>query len=835
MRPMGALQLLSDAPTGGILVLTNEGVKQIINNEVREFYIPALRRAFHLNCVLSDRDGALWFGTADGGLIHVHDGRADVFGIADGLSGEHVDSLFEDREGSVWAAGLDGLDGFHALPATTYSAKQGVSGGGGAILADEDGGVWFSGLTGLYRWRDGHITVHRVRPEPRRVSPPSSGGVDELALAELPETPVGSLFQDRLGRIWLGAQKSLGYVENKRFVTVVGVPGGYIDSLTEDKEGNLWIAHREAGLLRLSAHLKMQQFPWTMISGSDAARAWRLATDPVGGGLWIGSAAGGIVYFMGGQVKASFGVGDGLGKGSVNDLRAATDGTVWAATDGGLSRLKAGRIATLDSRSGLPCDAVDSSIDDGTGSTWLYTHCGLVRIASRDLDAQAAALELRKVPEGKVRMTVLDDSDGIPSFGLASSYSPHLVKSKDGKLWLTTRDGVAVVDPQHLHFNEVRPPVHVEQVIADGHTYDASSRLKLPPLPRDLEIKYTALSLAAPGRVQFRYKLEGRDRDWRNAGNGRGASYSDLAPGNYRFHVIASNNSGVWNEQGDTLDFSIAPAYWQTIWFKTLCVLAFLGLLWVLYQLRLRQVTRQFELGLEARVAERTRIARELHDTLLQGFHGVLLRFQTAARLLPTRPAEARQVLETTLDQAEQALADGRNAVQGLRSSVVEAPELADAIKTLGEELAADPARDRFIPLSLRVEGTPRKLRAIVRDEIYRIASEALRNAFRHSGATRIEVELQYDERHFELRVRDDGKGIDAKFLSEEGRGKHFGLSGMRERAEMIGGKLALWTSPNSGTELELKIPALRAYRASPRRRSWLLERFSTVGGEREP
>jgi signal transduction histidine kinase len=190
------------------------------------------------------------------------------------------------------------------------------------------------------------------------------------------------------------------------------------------------------------------------------------------------------------------------------------------------------------------------------------------------------------------------------------------------------------------------------------------------------------------------------------------------------------------------------------------------------------------------------------------------------------------QVFDSTLDQAEQALADGRDAVQGLRSSVVEAPDLADAIKTLGEELAADPARDRSIPLSLRVEGTPRNLRPIVRDEIYRIASEALRNAFRHSGATRIEVELQYDERGFELHVRDDGKGIESKFLSEEGRAKHFGLSGMRERAQMIGGKLTLWTSPDSGTEIELTVPGSRAYRASLRRRSWF-DRLSAVRGER--
>jgi signal transduction histidine kinase len=373
----------------------------------------------------------------------------------------------------------------------------------------------------------------------------------------------------------------------------------------------------------------------------------------------------------------------------------------------------------------------------------------------------------------------------------------------------------------------------VEQIVADRTTYDPTGRLHLPPLVRDLQIYYTALSLVMPEKVQFRYKLEGRDRDWWDAGNHHRAFYTDLPPGSYRFHVIASNNSGVWNDQGDTLAFSIAEAYWQTIWFKTLCVLAFLGLLWILYQLRLRQVARAFELGLEARVAERTRIARELHDTLLQSFQGLLLRFQTASHLLPTRPSEAKQVLESTMDQAEQALADGRNAVQGLRPSAVESYDLADAIKSVGEELAADRARERFLPLSLRVEGTPRKLQPIVRDEIYRIAGEALRNAYRHSGATRIEVELQYDERQFELRVRDDGKGIDLKFVSEEGHGKHFGLRGMRERAAMIGGKLMLWTSPDSGTEIELTVPGSLAYRASLRRRSWF-ERLSTVRGARE-
>jgi signal transduction histidine kinase/ligand-binding sensor domain-containing protein len=809
---------------------------EIIDGEVQKLPLPRLPRTLRPVSILCDQDGALWIGTEDAGLLHVHHGRTDWFGRSNGLSGDNVSELFEDREGNIWAGTAEGLDRFHALSAATYSASEGVPGQVASVLADREGDIWLSTSVGLYKWHGHHIAVYRGRQErPLQVNPTQSPGVEELLLAGLPEKPEGSLYQDRSGRLWVGANSKTGYIDNNRFIALLGVPRGYIDSFAEDAEGNLWIAHRDAGLLQFSSDLKLrEQFPWKEIGESGIAA--RLVADPVHGGLWVGSASGEVAYFSRGQVKASYAVHNGLRKGSVNYLRVAPDGTVWVATQGGLSRIKAGRVITLNSKNGLPCDGVDWSIDDGSGSAWLVTDCGLVRVAWSDLEHWAAMEQQGKTPREKPRITALDNADGIFGRAYSGSYTPHSANTVDGKLWLVTTDGsgVTVVDPNHLVFNKLPPPVHVEQVIADRNSYDASSRLKLPPLSRDLEIRYTALSLVAPEKVQFQYLLEGHDRDWQDAGNRRIAFYTDLPPGPYRFRVIASNNSGVWNEQGDTLDFSIAPAFWQTIWFRTLCVVAFLAFLWMLYQLRLRQVTRAFELGLEARVAERTRIARELHDTLLQSFQGLVLRLQTAARLLPARPAEAKEVLESTMDQADQALDEGRDAVQGLRSSVVEAPDLPDAIQTLGEELAGGAARDGFIPLSLRVEGTPRKLRAIVRDEIYRIAGEALRNAFRHSGATRIEVELQYDERHFELRVRDDGKGIDSKLLSEEG-GKHFGLSGMRERAEMIGGILTVWTSANSGTELELKVPGARAYRTASRRGSRLLERLSAVRGGRAP
>ena len=808
-----AYQAFAETIDGTIIVLSEDRVNQIIDGELQELPLPHLPLPFRPKAVLCDHDGGVWIGSAEAGLLHIHNGQTDWFARADGLSGDRVLRLFEDREGNIWVATHEGLDRFHDVAATTYSASQGVIGGMGSVLADRDGDLWFSTTGGLYKWLGGHVAVYRgqYRLTTSRESAPRPI-LDETLVANFPKDPAASLYQDRHGRLWIGSRLELGYLENKRFVSLPDMPPGYIDSYAEDIRGDLWIAHRDAGLLRLSSDLKIQQqFPWKRFGASGVAA--RLAADPVHGGLWLGSASGGIAYFNNDHV-ATYGVREGLGKGSSNHLRVAANGTLWVATDGGLSRVREGHITTLDTKSGLPCDAIDWSVDDGNGSAWLYTHCGLVRVASSDLERWVGP-EGGNAPNDKLRMTVFDEGDGIRNFAYGSTYSPHLAVAADGKLWLATPDAVTVVDPQHLAFNKLPPPVHIEEIIADRTTYRASSPLRLPPLVHELEIDYTALSLVAPEKIAFRYKLEGRDHDWLEAGNRRTAFEVDLPPGNYRFRVIASNNSGVWNEQGAVLDFSIAPAFWQTIWFRALCVVAFLGLLWMLYQLRLRQVTRAFEVGLEARVAERTRIARELHDTLLQSFQGLLLRFQTASRLLPTRPSEAKQVLESTMDQAEQALADGRNAVQGLRPSALESYDLADAIKRIGEELAGDPARDRFIPLTLRVGGTPRELQPIVRDEIYRIAGEALRNAFRHSGATRIEVDLQYDDGQFKLRLRDDGKGIDSKFLSEEGSGKHFGLSGMRERAAMIGGKLTLWTSPDSGTEIELTIPASFAYTKS--------------------
>jgi signal transduction histidine kinase len=475
-------------------------------------------------------------------------------------------------------------------------------------------------------------------------------------------------------------------------------------------------------------------------------------------------------------------------------------------------------------------------IRDNDGSFWLNTACGLVRINRSELDGWAAAVDKdgggkNKDTKQAIHATVFDTSDGVRSAGIGG-FSPAVTRSSDGKLWFASLDGVSVVDPRHLPFNKLPPPVHVEQITADRKTYDAAldgigdgnGRLRLPPLIRDLEVDYTALSLVAPEKMRFRYKLEGRDSDWQDAGNRRQAFYTDLPPRNYRFRVLACNNSGVWNETGGFLDFSVAPAYYQTNWFRALCAAAFLALLWALYQFRLHQLQQRFNAGLEARVNERTRIARELHDSLLQGFQGLMFRLQAVRDMLPGRaPAEAIEALDIALERGDKAIAEGRDTVSDLREPIMGDSDIAQALTALGKELAQQSGNGLVPCVRVLLEGKQRELNPILRDEIYRIAREALRNAFRHARAQKIEAEITYSDSEFLLHVRDDGGGIGPEVANQGARAGHWGLPGMRERAKSFGGKLEVWSEHGAGTEIELSVPGAIAYgKSEPRRRFWL-------------
>ena len=810
-----AIKAFAEDDDGAVLFSARNGIRTLVNDRASVYPLPDSVRAFQADRLLRDRDGGFWIGTRNEGLLHVHHGRVDAFSVSDGLSGTWVYGLFEDREGNIWVSTDGGLDRFREIGVPTITARQGLSNNDvGSVLAARDGTIWLATNDGLNRWDKGRIVAYGTRNATFNGHSPKS------------------LYQDRRDRIWISTFSQFGYLEKDRYIVVNGIPGGTVHAIAEDNKGDLWIANQELGLFRLSARTEVERFPWSQMGHRDHATA--LAVDPVHGGLWIGFFNGGIVYFDDGQVRASYASGaDGLGESRINGFAFDLETTLWVATASGLSRLKDGRVATLTSRNGLPCDGVHWLTKDNDESVWLYTPCGLIRTPESELKAWAAKVDGGGDPGRLMKAAVFDNSDGVRSRDQPGGYVPLVSKSSDGNLWFVTLGGVSIVDPRHLAFNKLLPPVHIEQVIADRKTYDpAFTGMRLPALTRVLEIDYTALSLVAPEKNQFRIKLEGRDQDWEDVGTRRRKSYNDLPPRTYRFRVIASNNSGVWNEAGDSLEFSIAPAYYQTKWFRTAAAIMALTLLCAAYQFRVRQVAYAFEARLQERVNERTRIARDLHDTLLQSFHGLLFRLQASANMLPARPDDAKQNLERAIDQAAQAITEGRDAVQNLRSSTVVTNDLAVALSTLGEELATQARETKTMPavVDVVVEGASRELHPILRDDIFRIAGEALRNAFRHAHARRIEVRIHYDDRQLQVRVRDDGKGLDRSALEEERPG-HFGLRGMRERAELIGGHIEVWSEAGLGTEVDLKIPAAAAYATSGARgrlRSWFAKSTGT-------
>ena len=788
---------MAESDAGELLIATPRGIRKLVNGRVEPYSLRGINQKVWR--FLRDRDGGLWAGSAAGGLLHMRERRVDWFAHSDGLSGDAIFALFQDREGSIWVGTTDGLDRFREFAIPTITVKQGLSNGAAfAVLAARDGSIWLGTANGLDRWRNGELTIYGKRDG-------------------LPDAAVFGLLQDRTGRIWVSTARGIAYSDDGRFTPVSGVPIGF--PMVADSSGDLWIS-RPQSVLHLRPGTPVEEIPWLKLSRKDFASA--ILADPTQGGLWFGFTQGGVAYFKDHQVRATYGPADGLGEGLVSGFKLDVDGTLWAATEGGLSRIKNGRVLTLSSTNGLPCNGVKWVMEDDDHFFWLYTACGLLRLARQDLDAWAGD------PRKTVHPAVFDSTDGVRIVSGMSVTGP--AKSADVRIWFLPGDGVSIIDPRHLPVNKLPPPVHIERIIADRKAF---SKLRLPALTRDLEIEYTALSLVAPEKNRFKYKLEGYDRDWVDAGNRRQAFYTNVPPREYRFRVIASNNSGVWNETGDTLEFSVAPAYYQTSWFYASCVAAFLGMLWGLYRLRLYQIRREFSAQLDGRVDERMRVARELHDTLLQSFQASVIQMQAARNIFDRRPEKAVQSLDKAITIAAGAVVEGRSAIQDLRVHPAGGADLPQLLTAAGQELAHSGEAPGNPPaFAVTVEGERQSLQPLLQDEVYRITRELLRNAFRHAQAGRIEVEIRYESRHFRVHVRDDGKGIDPEVLKAGGRTGHYGLPGMRERANQFGGKLEFWSEAGAGTEAVLTVPAAAAYANSNggafsflRRKLWIHER----------
>ena len=817
----GYFQSLTSGAHGGVLVSAYDGLREIVGGEVRAFPLPGVLPQGPPPWVLRDRDSALWIGTIGNGLRYVHARRMDFFGKSDGLSGNQVMKMFEDREANVWVVTKNGFDEFRTIAAARISGEPGLLDSSvTSVLTAVDGSIWFTTPTGLYRRKDGEMEVYRghsLKSEmPALGTTPQAA--PEIIATGLPVDTSGPIYQDRRGRIWLGSASGLGYFQRDRFVTAPGVPHGELTSITGDDQGNLWVAHRELGLFQISANGHVSRFAWGDLG---IGETWSIVFDPARRGLWLGSILGEIAFFADGKIRASYLV-KGPGKRGIRDLRLDPDGALWAATEGGLIRLKNGHLATLNSENGLPCDIVHASIDDDVGSFWIYSACGLVRVARSDVDAWSRGALGRQA----IRSLVLDASDGVRSSSVWH-FGPKIAKSPDGRLWLASSTGVMTVDPRDLQRNAIPPPVRIEKVIADRHTYDASSPIRLPPLVRDIEIDYTALSLVAPEKNRFRYKLEGHDRDWIDAGNRRQAFYSDLDPGDYRFRVIASNNSGVWNEAGAALDFSVVPAWWQTNWFRVLCAVVLVALLWAAYQSRMRQLAQRARLAQEiearrremrlefahaSRVATMGQLTASIAHEVNQPIAATINNAKAALRFLTHQPPNLEEV-EQALEEIVKSGNRAGDVIAGVRALVKKAPpqkdqlDINDAIREVIDLTHQEAEKNGVVVRSElsydvpSIHGDRVQLQQVVMNLIVN-SIQAM--ATTHEGPRVLSIRTaKADTGGVIVAVRDTGPGLPPEklgrlfepFHTTKPDGLGLGLSICRSIVEAHGGRL--WASAN--------------------------------------
>jgi signal transduction histidine kinase len=487
---------------------------------------------------------------------------------------------------------------------------------------------------------------------------------------------------------------------------------------------------------------------------------------------------------------------DGLRVGTVLAVRPHGD-RAYVGGEQGLMFLSGERFLPIVGVGADRFRGTSGIVETPTGDLWLHGADGITRIALEEVRRAARDTTYR------VRFTRLDFRDGLDGAAPQIRPLPSVVEASDGRLWFVTGTGVSWLDPEHILNNPVPPPVHIRSLTVGDTEYEPSRGVRLATRTTALRIRYTALSLAIPERVRFRYQLVGSDTGWQDVGTRREAFYTNLRPGSYRFRVTASNDDGVWNESGAAMDFVIPPTFLQTNAFLALCGLAVGGVAWMLYRLRVRQVAGAMRATFDATLAERTRIAQELHDTLLQGFTGITLHLQGLQRMITDRPGDAAESLARVLELAAATLRDARRTVWGMRMADLESRDLPDALTTAARDTLAGTSIDfRFA-----VRGEPRQLANDVEVTALRIGREAVINALKHANPQIVEMVLEYEPRSLTLHVRDDGRGLAAADASIAPHTGHWGIVGMRERATRVGGSLEISGAPDLGTVVSVSLP----------------------------
>lgn len=740
--------------------------------------------------LLFDHQGRLW-GTdhTAGGVFmvehpataaagsHLYEKEVSVrFEGSASLTSDQASPLLEDAEDNVWVGTNFGLDSFRHANVSTLGGVSANSGDLFSLTTDASGTTWAASGHALYRWD--HDQLKAVASFP-------------AAIFDLMADPAGGIWYRSQGGMFRwdrGTIHALG--------TPVDVPDPTLTAEAPDRAGGLWAAFALAGVYHWTGG---RWIAWQATSPSVGDVTAMATTED--GTLWLGF-PGNHIISLEGQAQKHYQAADGLHIGATLSFYVRGD-DILLGGEHGVAWMQRGTFTSLGALGSFALNGV-SGVARDSDTTWLNTSRGVVRISTDEL--RHAVTHPGYVPDFRL----FEPHDGLPGIALQTAPRSTLRIDSQGRTWIETNKGLAFIDPSRIHRNGVPPPVSVRFIESDNAQFEPGPHLELPRLTTRIRIVYTATSLSVPGRVRFRYHLSGVDSEWQEAGGRREAFYTNLGPGTYDFTVVAANEDGVWSPSGARLRFTIVPAFYQTWWFILCCALLFCSLAALYVRQRMHRYAHQLKLRLEERHAERERIARELHDTLLQSIHALVLRFEGVARYVKDH-SQARKLLEETLDLADELIVEGRDRVSDLRADHACTASILAGIETTGKRLALA----HGFEFTLRPQGMPRPLRPLIAEECLAIAREAVVNAARHSGATLVIVRVEFARKQFFLSVDDNGSGCETDWTTCPPEG-HFGIVGMKERAAHIGAALNIRADRQSGTHLSIEVPARHAYSRRP-------------------
>jgi signal transduction histidine kinase/ligand-binding sensor domain-containing protein len=735
--------------------------------------------------ITQDENGTIWIGTENDGLCRLAENRVVCYTTADGLSSNHLGELFIDREKTLWAATTErGIDRISRQTITPLSKKDGlVDSNIYPLLEDRQGNYWIGAFSALSFYKDGKITNFTRE----------NGLYYEI---------VQSLFEDQTGRIWIGSVGGIEYFENGKFTDFtekLGLEIGKYDfrDIYQMPDGALWFA-TNLGLLKYENGTVTKFTTENGLPSSDIKKLFRSAN----GDFWIGT-LGGLVRFDNNKFEV-FTEKDGLPGNHVRTIYEDAENLLWIGTyDSGLALLRDGKFTKITLENGLFSNGVFQILPDERGNFWISSNQGIYRVNRQQL------IDFADGKLSTIVSTAFGKSDGMLSTECNGGRQPAGLKTKDGKLWFPTQDGVAIVDPESVAFNPLPPPIVIENTKVDNHPIAAfQNSIEIQPGQENLEITYTGLSFIKPEQIRFRYKLEGLDKDWTDAGERRTAYFPYLPPGNYTFRVAAANSDNVWNEQGASVKIVVRPAFYQTWWFIVLCILAVGAIAFWVYRKRLLEEKRKHAAQEEfsrrliaAHESERRRVAAELHDSLGQTLAMIKNRAVFAVQNSDDLE-KAKEELDQITDQSVFAINEVREISYNLRPYLLDRLGLTKALKSLFNKTA----ENSRLKIKAEIENIDKLFTSEEEMSIYRIVQESLNNILKHAEANEAKINIAKTEDFVILKIRDDGKGFVSNGSVNSHKKDGFGLLGIAERVKLLGGTHTIESGLGEGTSVIIKL-----------------------------